>query len=231
MTDFALSYKERSVLEQLTRCSTNGAKEYRRTQALLWLDKGESVPEIAERLRVSRQSIYNWAMRVGGVDRRLDVGGVVVQHIEDVMTFVLIRAKNANVDRHMIGHQCVLGDALLQAEIFRRMTRADGMELRLDFLPVARRVDRVIDVVMTEDRQLGDRVAHLVVGLPQRFQTDEAVGGGIEGLVIQVGDFAPFAQADVRPVSHQAGDDRLPIQRRLHVAVEDMGKGVEALAA
>lgn len=63
MTDFALSYKERSVLEQLTRCSTNGAKEYRRTQALLWLDKGESVQEIAERLRVSRQSIYNWAMR------------------------------------------------------------------------------------------------------------------------------------------------------------------------
>ncbi len=63
MTDFALNYKERSVLEQLTLRSTNGAKEYGRAQALLWLDEGESVQEIAERLRVSRQSIYNWAMR------------------------------------------------------------------------------------------------------------------------------------------------------------------------
>jgi hypothetical protein len=45
MNDFALSYKERSVLEQLTRRSTNSAKEYRRAQALLWLDEGESVQE------------------------------------------------------------------------------------------------------------------------------------------------------------------------------------------
>ena len=32
----------------------------RRTQALLWLDGGESVQQVADRLRVSRQTVYTW---------------------------------------------------------------------------------------------------------------------------------------------------------------------------
>ena len=34
-----------------------------RANALLWLDDGESAEEVAERLRVSRQTVYNWAIR------------------------------------------------------------------------------------------------------------------------------------------------------------------------
>ena len=34
-----------------------------RANALLWLDAGESAEEVAERLRVSRQTVYNWAIR------------------------------------------------------------------------------------------------------------------------------------------------------------------------
>lgn len=34
-----------------------------RGYALIWLDEGFSVEEIAQHLKVSRQSIYNWASR------------------------------------------------------------------------------------------------------------------------------------------------------------------------
>ena len=58
-----LSYRERSVLEGLTT-GAQDPRAFQRAQAVLWLDEGESVEEVAERLRVSRQTIYNWAARV-----------------------------------------------------------------------------------------------------------------------------------------------------------------------
>jgi transposase len=58
-----LSYRERSVLEGLTPGAQN-PRAWQRAQAVLWLDEGESVAEVAERLRVSRQTIYNWATRM-----------------------------------------------------------------------------------------------------------------------------------------------------------------------
>jgi transposase len=36
------------------------ARQLKRAQALLWLADGDSVEEIARRLRVTRQTIYNW---------------------------------------------------------------------------------------------------------------------------------------------------------------------------
>jgi len=62
MTLFMLSSKERVALEHLAARTAN-ATVLRRAQALLWLDDGESTQEIAEHLRVSRQTIYNWASR------------------------------------------------------------------------------------------------------------------------------------------------------------------------
>lgn len=62
VTSFALTRKQRRALEQMVP-RLKHAKPLRRVQALLWLDSGESVPEIATRLRVSRQSIYNWVAR------------------------------------------------------------------------------------------------------------------------------------------------------------------------
>jgi transposase len=57
-----LSPKDRALLEGLAD-STDQAKQLLRTQALLWLDEGESALEVAERLRVSRQTVYNWVDR------------------------------------------------------------------------------------------------------------------------------------------------------------------------
>lgn len=62
MTQISLSIKERATLESVAS-KTRNAQEYYRANALLWLDDGESVQEVAERLRVSRQTVYNWALR------------------------------------------------------------------------------------------------------------------------------------------------------------------------
>jgi transposase len=59
MTPFVLRPRERQVLEELTLHPPT-ANSLRRAQALLWLDEGESVQEVAERLQLSRQAIYQW---------------------------------------------------------------------------------------------------------------------------------------------------------------------------
>jgi transposase len=62
MTLMTLTTQERDDLEELAT-RTLHAGELRRAQALLWLDAGESVQEVAGRLRVTRQTIYNWTQR------------------------------------------------------------------------------------------------------------------------------------------------------------------------
>jgi Transposase and inactivated derivatives len=54
------------VALQALNAHTHRGHEFRRGQALLWLSEGESVQEIAERLEVSRQTVYNWANRFQG---------------------------------------------------------------------------------------------------------------------------------------------------------------------
>lgn len=62
MTLFSLSFKERACIEAIA-ASTDNANELRRAQALLWLDDGESAQEVAKRLSITRQTVYNWVMR------------------------------------------------------------------------------------------------------------------------------------------------------------------------
>lgn len=62
MSLVALSSQERRALEALISPAAL-TNEVRRAQALLWLDEGESPQSIAERLHVSRQTVYNWATR------------------------------------------------------------------------------------------------------------------------------------------------------------------------
>jgi transposase len=54
-----LSDQERQALEALVARPTEAAV-VRRAQALLWLNSGEKVLKVAQRLRVSRCTIYNW---------------------------------------------------------------------------------------------------------------------------------------------------------------------------
>jgi transposase len=57
-----LTSDERNELEAVLVAKTS-AKEFKRAQALLLLDENNSVAEIAELLRTSRQTIYNWIAR------------------------------------------------------------------------------------------------------------------------------------------------------------------------
>ncbi|NOT57445.1 MAG: helix-turn-helix domain-containing protein [Deltaproteobacteria bacterium] len=57
-----LSDQERQLLEEVVSREAFSI-EARRAQALLWLDAGESPPAIASRLKASRQTVYNWAIR------------------------------------------------------------------------------------------------------------------------------------------------------------------------
>src|SRR5215210_3372155 len=62
MTDSMLSRRERAKLQDLI-AHPHDARQTLRAYALLWLDDGESVPEVAHRLGVTRQTVYNWASR------------------------------------------------------------------------------------------------------------------------------------------------------------------------
>jgi transposase len=62
MTPFHLTRREHSRLRELITPATD-ARLLRRAQALLWRAQGDSPYEVAERLRVSRQTLYNWAYR------------------------------------------------------------------------------------------------------------------------------------------------------------------------
>jgi transposase len=59
---FQLRPHERRTLSRLAG-SAPTAKELTRAQALLWLDDGETVEEVAQHLFVSRQTVYNWLLR------------------------------------------------------------------------------------------------------------------------------------------------------------------------
>lgn len=57
-----LNSKAAAHLEKLLR-GAQDARSLKRVQALLWLNDGESVEEVADRLRVARQTVYNWGAR------------------------------------------------------------------------------------------------------------------------------------------------------------------------
>src|SRR5437867_1481102 len=59
MTLLVLTPATRALLESLA-VQTHQAKELRRIQALLWLDAGESLATVAQRLYVTRQTVAHW---------------------------------------------------------------------------------------------------------------------------------------------------------------------------
>ena len=62
MSNSILSRRERAKMQDLI-APPHDARQTLRAYALLWLDDGESVPEVAHRLGVTRQTVYNWVSR------------------------------------------------------------------------------------------------------------------------------------------------------------------------
>lgn len=74
--EFSLSARERSALELLV-ATAKDVRQLKRAQALLAVAAGETVSAVASRLKVVRNTIYNWVMRfrkrsVGIAERLLD---------------------------------------------------------------------------------------------------------------------------------------------------------------
>ena len=68
MVALRLTTRDRETLGHAARHSAD-AGEARRALALLDLDAGEPPTEVAERYRVSRSTVYEWAARWGDTDR------------------------------------------------------------------------------------------------------------------------------------------------------------------
>jgi|SRR5215831_13495575 len=62
MAILSVSEIERRALQDTVK-RTRAAQVLQRAQALLWLDQGECVSAVAQRLGVTRQTIYNWVHR------------------------------------------------------------------------------------------------------------------------------------------------------------------------
>lgn len=62
MTGFRLHPKQREALRQLVVHSQD-PRQVVRALALLWLDQGTEIQQIARQLQTARQSIYNWVAR------------------------------------------------------------------------------------------------------------------------------------------------------------------------
>jgi transposase len=130
MASIILSNRLRGELEHLV-AHTLLAKERSRAQALLWLADGASVEEVADLLRVSRQTVYNWVERFRrreGLDLRarlLDAPrsgrpptalGVIDPLIEAVI----------DQDPRTLGYRSTVWTAPL---LLRHLKRAHGIEV------------------------------------------------------------------------------------------------------
>jgi transposase len=68
MVALRLTARDRETLSEKARSNAD-ARETRRALALLDLDAGESPTRVAERYRVGRSTVYEWAARWGNTDR------------------------------------------------------------------------------------------------------------------------------------------------------------------
>jgi transposase len=63
MAVISLTTSQRQELQHLARLGRD-ARVVRRAQGLLWLDQGEHPIAVAQRLAVTRESVYAWARRL-----------------------------------------------------------------------------------------------------------------------------------------------------------------------
>jgi transposase len=84
-----------AMREQLEKVLVHpgSVRQLKRAQALLWVDEGEPISRVAERLRITRQSIYNW---IDAIHQR---SGSVAKRLEDLPRSGCPRTKSDIADR------------------------------------------------------------------------------------------------------------------------------------
>jgi hypothetical protein len=102
-------------------------------------------------------------VRIGRVTVRLDVGSIVVEHVEDEVALMLVRADDLGIDGHVIGHQGIGAHPFVQPEVLGRMPRIDRIDLRFDALTVAAGVQDILNIV--EENTASRAVAFVMASL------------------------------------------------------------------
>jgi transposase len=87
-----LSPVTREQLEKVV-IRPESTRQLKRAQALLWVDEGEPISWVADRLRVTRQSIYNW------IDTLYQRKGSVAERLEDAPRSGRPRTKSDRADQ------------------------------------------------------------------------------------------------------------------------------------
>ncbi len=96
MWKLGLNASTRTQLERIIARPDN-ARQLKRAEALLWVDNGESVTSVVNRLSVTRQSFYNWRDNLQGRT------GPIRQRLEDEPKSGVPRTKSATQCGHPVG--------------------------------------------------------------------------------------------------------------------------------
>lgn len=142
MGKIKLDEREVAQLEIVLK-TTDDVRQLQQAQALLWLSEGDSASEVAERLRVDRRTVYNWASRFeqradGEFEARLADGirsgrPVMAKGIIDPLIDLVIDS-----DPRDFGYRSTVWTAsLLQTYL------SDEHQLRVSRKSVARAIDRL----------------------------------------------------------------------------------------
>src|SRR5260370_37522522 len=106
------------------------------------------------------------------------------------------------------------------------MAGVEGTDAGLEFLAVAAGMHDFANVVVPEDGQLRDRVADLVIGLPQSFGSQRVVRHRSESKLSNIGDLAHPGEAHVGSPGNHAGGGGRGIRPSYDMGPEHMGEGL-----
>lgn len=102
------------------------------------------------------------------------------------------------------------------------MACVNGVDAGFKLLPVAAGMDRITDIVVTEDRQRGGGVADEIVGGLQRFQADEIIRAACQLMVPNIGDLSHVAQSHIGGPRNQTSDNQAIVRVLFPIAAEHM---------
>ena len=74
------------------------------------------------------------SVRVSGMDLGLDVGRIVFENIENIVTLILVCTNNFGINRDVISNQRVRYNSFLKSKVFGRVASINRRDLSLEFL-------------------------------------------------------------------------------------------------
>lgn len=161
---------------------------------------------------------------VGGVNCRLNRGRGIEEQVKNVVALMFVGADDPRVHRDVIGDEGVGDDAFVQPKVLWRVAGIDGGDGGLELLSVAAGVNHRPEVIVTGDRQGGNRIADLVIRGVERFEAQVILRCPCQRRCAEVGDVAHPPEAHVGAPRHQTGAQHRDVKGELLIASKHVGK-------